>query len=347
MPIIDLFKELSWLAIFFKYGNAIINNKFFNLMNINLGMDLLRLSERAAIIGNSHQGLGDANKIMQSIRFAIDENISELNYGFFIKNDRFVAHPFISAFQKYYHAQAKEQYDLMIIGIEGHKTCANGGENTTSFLAASQKNGFLALPNLYMYKIAVNAKIQEAIDIKKSITENIKKVARIKNKYIENTNICILARQRHNNFIHEIRKCGARILLIQDGDISGSLAAVQNDSVDMLIGYGGAQEGVMTAAAMKCMGGFFEGKIFFKDEEDKKKGAQFGISDYHKIYRIEDLILTDKVVFVATGITNGLILKGVKFEKETAYTYSWLAKSTTKTLRFVETKHYLDYKQIF
>lgn len=316
-------------------------------MNINLGMDLLRISERAAIIGNSYQGLGDANKIMRSIRSAIDENISQLNYGLSIKNDRFVDHPLISAFQEHYNLTASEQYDLIIVGIEGHKTCANGGGNTTSFLAASTKNGFLSLPNLYMYKIAVNAKIQEAIDINQSITENIKKVARIKNKYIENTTICILARQRHDSFIREIRNCGARILLMQDGDISGSLAAVQNDNVDMLIGYGGAQEGVMTAAAMKCMGGFFEAKIFFKDEEDKQIGSQFGISDFHKVYRIEDLILSDKVIFVATGITDGLILKGVKFEKEKAYTYSWLAKSKTKTLRFIKTKHYLDYKQIF
>ena len=316
-------------------------------MNINLGMDLLRISERAAIIGNSYQGLGDANKIVKDIRFAIDESIAKLNYGFNIKNDRFAHHPYIPSLQEQYNPDVKEQYDLIVVAIEGHKTCANGGSNTASFFAVCEKGGFLSLPNLYMYKIAVNADIQEAINIDQTITENIKRVARMRNKYIENTTICILARERHNIFIDEVRKCGARILLIQDGDISGSLASANSDKVDMLIGYGGAQEGVITAAAMKCVGGFFQGKIFFKDAQDRTQGEKFGIKNFNKIYRIEDLVFSDKVIFVATGVTDGLILKGVRFEKEEAYTYSWIAKSQTKTLRFVETKHYLDYKQIF
>jgi fructose-1,6-bisphosphatase II len=316
-------------------------------MNINLGMDLLRISEKTAIIGNTYQGLGDANKIIKNIRHTIGKDLAKLNYGFCIKNDRFAEHSIISALQTHYNPEYKEQYDLIVVGIEGHKTCSNGGGNCASFFAASEKGGFLSLPNLYMQKIAVNAEIQEAININQSITENIKRVARIKNTYIENITICILARERHNVFVNEVRKCGARILLIQDGDISGSLAAVKNNNVDMVIGYGGAQEGVMTAAAMKCIGGFFEGKIFFKDEEDKKKGEQFGIRDFEKVYRIEDLIFSNNIVFVATGITDGLILKGVRFEKEEASTYSLIAKGKTKTLRFVETKHYLDYKEIF
>ncbi len=309
-------------------------------------MQLVQITEEAAIIAGSKQGLGNANQILQSVRTSVENSLLKMNFGIHIKNDRFKEHPIVTPLNSHYHQNNKVQYDLILAAIEGHKTCASGGQNSAAFIALSQKNSFLDLPNLYMYKIAVSSDAYEVVDIEQSVTKNIKRIARFKKKYIENTTICVLNRDRHNLLIAEIRKCGARILLIQDGDISGSLAAATNQGVDMLIGYGGTQEGVLTAAAMKCIGGYLQCKIFYKNGADKKKAAEYKIKNFDKIYEIDDLVSSNEVIFASTGITDGLILKGVHFEKEGAYTYSWLAKSKPKITHKIETKHFFDYKQI-
>lgn len=309
-------------------------------------LDLLRATENAAITASISQGLGNANKILTDVRSSIENSIEKINFNITIKNDRFKSHPTIPSMKETHSSTNKAQYDLILAGIEGHKTCANGGQNVASFIAVGPKDSFLELPNLYMYKIAVNSDSYEAIDINETITTNIKRLARLKKKYIENTTICILDRGRHNLLIKQIRECGARIILIQDGDISASLAAATNQGIDMLVGYGGVQEGVLTAAAMKCLGGFFQGKIFYKDEIDKKKALELNIKDFEKIYEIKDLVFSNDISFVATGISKSLILNGVKFEKEGAFTYSWVANSNNKTFRKIESKHYFDYKQI-
>ena len=309
-------------------------------------MQLVQITENAAIIASSQQGLGNANQILRYVRASVENSLQKMNFGIHIKNDRFKEHPIVPPLNPCYHSNYEEQYDLILASIEGHKTCANGGQNSASFIALSQKNSFLDLPNLYMYKIAVSSDAYEVVDIEQSVTTNIKRIARFKKKYIENTTICILNRERHALLIEEIRKCGARILLIQDGDIAGSLAAATNQGVDMLIGYGGTQEGVLTAAAMKCVGGYLQCKIFYKNGADKKKAAEYKIKNFDKIYEIDDLVSSNEVIFSSTGITDSLILKGVHFEKEGAYTYSWLAKTKPKISHKIETKHFFDYKQI-
>ena len=221
----------------------------------DLKMQLVQITEEAAVIASSKQGLGNANQILQDVRTSVGNSLQKMNFGIHVKNDRFKDHPIVSPLNSCYHQDSELQYDLILAAIEGHKTCADGGQNSATFIALSQKNSFLDLPNLYMYKIAVSSDAYEVVDIEQSVTTNIKRIARFKKKYIENTTICVLNRERHNLLIEEIRKCGARILLIQDGDISGSLAAATNQGVDnrMLIGYGGPRSqhlgviGVITA----------------------------------------------------------------------------------------------------
>ena len=278
----------------------------------NIANQLVQITERAAIIASSKQGLGNANQIIKDVRTSVENSLQEMNFGIHIKNDRFKEHPIVPPLSSYYHQDNELQYDLILAAIEGHKTCANGGQNSASFIALSQKNSFLDLPNLYMYKIAVSSDAYEVVDIEKSVTTNIKRIARFKKKYIENTTICILNRERHNLLIAEIRNCGARILLIQDGDISGSLAAATNQGVDMLIGYGGTREGVLTAAAMKCIGGYLQCKIFYKNDADKKKASEYKIKNFDKIYEIDDLVSSNEVIF---AIHMELILKGVHFRR--------------------------------
>ncbi|MFW0884704.1 class II fructose-bisphosphatase [Candidatus Acidulodesulfobacterium sp. H_13] len=239
-----------------------------------------------------------------------------------------------------------QKVDIAVDPLEGTTLAATSAPNAIAVMAIGDHGNFLHAPDTYMEKIAVGPKARGVIDIKLSSTENLQRIAEALNRYIEDLTVIILKRERHKPLIEEVRKAGARIRLIQDGDVAGAIATAKEDSgIDVLMGIGGAPEGVLGAAALRCVGGDMQGRLVFRNEEERGRALKMGIKDFDKIYGIHDLAAGD-VIFVATGVTNGDYLNGVKFFQSGAKTHSVVMRSKTGTIRYIEATHYFNYKEI-
>ena len=215
----------------------------------------------------------------------------------------------------------------------------------TSVIAVAQRGNFLHAPDTYMDKIACGPAAKGQIDIDLSPTENIIRVAKALGKPIDDMTVVILERPRHLDLIAEVRKTGARIHLIGDGDVSAAIAtAFPKSGIDLLIGVGGAPEGVISAAALQCMGGDFQGRLKFRNDSEKARAQKMGITDFNKKYTIDELA-RGSVMFCATGVTDGPLLKGVKtLPGRQAKTHSIVMRSLTGTIRHIEAHHHLEKK---
>jgi fructose-1,6-bisphosphatase II len=239
-----------------------------------------------------------------------------------------------------------QKVDIAVDPLEGTTICAQGGSNSISVMAIADHGHFLHAPDTYMDKIAVGPKAKGSIDLNLGVSENLHRIAEALNRYVEDLTVVILNRERHQNLIKEVRDTGARIKLIQDGDISGAIATAKEETgVDVLMGIGGAPEGVISAAALRCIGGDIQGKLSFRSDEEKKRAKKMGIEDFDKIYNINELASGD-VIFAATGVTSGEYLPGVVFFPGGAKTNSVVMRSKTKTVRYIEAFHYFDYKDV-
>jgi fructose-1,6-bisphosphatase II len=195
-----------------------------------------------------------------------------------------------------------------------------------------------------MQKIAVGPEAKGAIDLKASPTENLKNIAQKKKCHIEDLTVVVLDRPRHSDLIAEIRSTGARIWLIGDGDVSAAIATCKRGSgVDVLMGTGGAPEGVIAAAALRCMGGDFQGQLVFRKEDEKVRAKKMGINDFERVYNISELA-SGNVMFCATGVTQGTFLDGVRFVSGGASTHSVVMRSETGTVRYIQADHHFDRK---
>jgi fructose-1,6-bisphosphatase II len=237
--------------------------------------------------------------------------------------------------------------DIMAVALESHHSAADGKNNATSYAVIAKEGSIQSIPNLSMYKIVVGPKVGQVIDINQPPIVNVKRVARSLRKYTENVTVCILNQARHQKLINEVRQCGARIKLIEEGEISGCLAAITGEKADIYIGYGYAPEGALVAAAISCLGGYFEGKIIYENDRDKTEATEHGITDFDMIYRLQDLVKGKEVAIAATGITDGEFLEGVRFTPNGAITTSFIARGETRTYRKLETRHFFDYKPVF
>jgi len=236
------------------------------------------------------------------------------------------------------------RFDLALDPLEGTTICARGGNNALSVIAIAEEGHFLHAPDCYMQKIAVGADARGAIDLGASPSENLKNIAKAKKRYVEDLTVIILDRPRHADLIAEVRKAGARIWLIGDGDVSAAIATCKPDSgVDVLMGIGGAPEGVIAAAALRCIGGDFQGKLVFNKESDRERATQMGVKDCDRIFKIDDLA-RGNVMFCATGVTQGTFLDGVRFRSGGATTHSVVMRSETGTLRYITAEHHFDRK---
>lgn len=235
--------------------------------------------------------------------------------------------------------------DIALDPLEGTTICATGGPGSISVIAVAEHGKFLHAPDTYMDKIACGPAARGKIDIDKSATENIHAVAEALRKSVSDVTVVILNRPRHEKLIAEVRKTGARINLIGDGDVSAAVAAgVADSGIDLLIGIGGAPEGVISAAAMQCLGGDFQGRLKFRSEEEKERAKKMGLSNPEKKFTIDELA-SGSVMFVATGVTDGALLKGVRFMSEgRAKTHSIVMRSVTGTIRTIEADHILQRK---
>ena len=237
--------------------------------------------------------------------------------------------------------------DIALDPLEGTTITAKGGENALSVLAMAEAGGFLHSPDIYMHKIAYGKKYEGLdIDPESPADDIITSFAKYSEIKIENIVVCVLDRPRHEMLIKKIRSTGARIKLIPDGDVSAVIATSFEDSgVDIYMGIGGSPEGVLAAAALRCIGGKIYTKLIFDNDYDKERASSMGITDPNRIYRTNDLASGD-VMFSATGVTDSTLLKGMLIKNEVATTQSVIMRSKTKTVRYVSASHDLKVKDI-
>jgi fructose-1,6-bisphosphatase II len=241
-------------------------------------------------------------------------------------------------------AAESPRVDIAVDPLEGTSIVASGGNNALAVIAIAEEGGFLHAPDTYMQKIAVGPRARGAIDIMASPTENLRRVAKAQKSYVEDLCVVILDRPRHQELIRECRDAGARIKLIGDGDVAGAIATAKDGTgVDILMGTGGAPEGVLAAAALKCMGGDFQGVLKFRNKEEIERARAMGITDLNRVYGIEELARSE-VMFAATGVTFGEFLNGVRFFSGGAHTQSVVMRSRSRTIRTIDTTHYFEFK---
>ncbi|MCB0078209.1 MAG: class II fructose-bisphosphatase [Anaerolineales bacterium] len=235
------------------------------------------------------------------------------------------------------------EVDVAVDPVEGTRLLALGRSNAIATVALSEKGTmFNPGPLVYMKKIAVGPEGRGIVDINASIHENLRRLAKARAVDIEDLVVMVLDRPRHAQYIKEIREAGARIRLITDGDVAASvMAALPDNGIDMLYGIGGTPEGVVTACAMKCLGGEIEGKMWPRDETERHAAIEQGI-DLERVYGTHDLCAGDNVFFAATGITDGQLLQGVRFVRGGAKTQTLVVRSRSGTIRFVEATHRWD-----
>lgn len=231
--------------------------------------------------------------------------------------------------------------DIALDPLEGTSITANGGPNAMAVMAMTDKGGFLNAPDTYMQKIAVGPNIPASLlDLDAPIDDIVRKVAKAKDSQVEDLLICILDRPRHEEIIRAVRQTGARIMLIQDGDVSAVMATADPlTGIDLYVGTGGAPEGVLAAAALQCTGGSMLGRLVFRNDDEKARADRCGIKDFNKIYTTNELAKPENVMFAATGVTDGTMLKGVRRFAGGAVTHSIVMRSRTGTIRRIETCH--------
>ncbi|MFC7371560.1 class II fructose-bisphosphatase [Fictibacillus iocasae] len=235
--------------------------------------------------------------------------------------------------------------DVAVDPLEGTNIVASGTWNALAVLAIADHGNLLHAPDMYMDKIAVGPEAVGMIDINASVTDNLRAVAKAKNKDIEDVVATILDRPRHEKIIQEIREAGARIKLISDGDVAAAInTAFEGTGVDILFGSGGAPEGVIAAVALKCLGGEIQGKLLPQDDAELQRCIKMGITDVNRVLRMEDLVKGDDAIFAATGVTDGELLKGVQFKGSTGTTQSVVMRAKSGTVRFIDGRHSLKKK---
>ena len=232
------------------------------------------------------------------------------------------------------------EVDIAVDPLEGTNLCATGSSGSITVLAASERGGLLHAPDCYMEKIVVGPSCKDAVDLEAPVADNLKSIAKRLDRSVTDLVVVVLDRPRHEKLIAEIRAAGARIRLISDGDLSaGIAAAVIGTGVHVVMGTGGAPEGVITAAAIRCLNGYMLGRLVIDKPELEERIARMGIRDKDRIYRAEDLAPGNQLIFAATGVTDGALLKGVRFFGEGTRTSSIVLTRMIGKVRFVESIH--------
>ena len=232
------------------------------------------------------------------------------------------------------------EVDIAVDPLEGTNLCATGAAGAITVLAAAERGGLLNAPDCYMEKIVVGPSCKNAVDLNATPAENLKNIAQHLNRDVDDLVVIVLDRPRHEKLIADIRKAGARIKLIGDGDLSaGIAAAVLGTGVHAVMGSGGAPEGVITAAAIRCLNGYMQGRLVIDKPELEERIKKMGIKDKNRIYEAQDLAPGKQIIFAATGVTDGALMKGVRFFGEGTRTSSVIMTLRTGKVRFIESIH--------
>jgi fructose-1,6-bisphosphatase class II len=316
-------------------------------MDRNLALELVRATEAAALASTRLMGRGDEHAADQAAVDAMRAALNRIEMDATVvigEGERDEA-PMLFIGEKVGTGNGPK-IEIALDPLEGTTICATGGANALAVIAAAEEKGFLHAPDTYMDKIAVGPDARGVIDIDHSPTENLKAIAHAKSVPVEDLTVVILDRPRHEKLIEEVRKAGARIKLIKDGDVSAAIATCSRDNqVDALMGIGGAPEGVIAAAALRCVGGEIQGRLKPRHQEEVDRARAMGVQDIDAKLSMSDLATGD-VMFAATGVTGGDFLKGVRFRAQGALTQSVVMRSQTGTLRYIDAEHNFRRKRL-
>lgn len=309
-------------------------------MDRNLALEAVRVTEAAALAASRLMGRGDEKEADQAAVDAMRRALNNLDIDGTVvigEGERDEA-PMLYIGEKVGNGGPK--IDIALDPLEGTTITAKGGPNALAVVAMANEGGFLNAPDVYMDKIAVGGDLPDGVvDLDNSVDENLANLARAKKMDIEDLVVCILDRPRHSDLIAKVRAAGARIMLIDDGDVSGVIATSQPTSgVDLYMGSGGAPEGVLAAAALRCIGGQMQTRLLFRNDDERGRATRLGITDFDRKYGLLDLARGD-VMFAATGVTSGTMLQGVRKYPGGAITHSIIMRSKTGTVRTVEAHH--------
>ncbi|HUF46603.1 MAG TPA: class II fructose-bisphosphatase [Vicinamibacterales bacterium] len=316
------------------------------LESTGLALQLLRVVEQAAIACAQTMGQGDAHlsdtAAVEAMRRELDE--SPMDGTIVIGEGERDEAPMLFIGEKVGRGARGvadlPEVDIAVDPLEGTNLCATGGPNALAVLAAADHGGLLHAPDIYMEKLIVGPRSKHLVSLDQPVRDNLAAIAKALDRDIEDLVVMVLDRPRHERLIADIRAAGARIRLIGDGDLSAGIsAAIRGSAVHAVMGTGGAPEGVLTAAAMRCLGGEIYARLVVNTPEHEARCAAMGITDVKRIYRAADLASGDSITFVATGVTDGTLLKGVRFFGPGLRTSSLVMQNKPHQIRFVDTIH--------
>lgn len=311
----------------------------------NLALELVRVTEAAALAASRWMGRGDKNAAdgaaVEAMRKAFDT--VAISGTVVIGEGEMDEAPMLYIGEKvglYARTGGGQEVDIAVDPLEGTSITAKGGPNAMATVALAQKGGFLHAPDIYMDKLAVGPGLPPGVvNLEASVEENLRELAKAKQRSVSDLVVCLLDRDRHKEIVKRCRAAGARIMMIPDGDVSGVVAVSQVDTgVDIYMGSGGAPEGVLAAAALRCIGGQMQGRLMFENDEQIARAREMGVTDPNRIYELEDMAKGD-VMFAATGVTTGPMLRGVRHFGSGAVTHSIVMRSKSGTVRYVEGHH--------
>jgi fructose-1,6-bisphosphatase II / sedoheptulose-1,7-bisphosphatase len=311
------------------------------VMDRNLALEVVRVTEAAALSASRLMGRGDERQADQAAVDAMRQALNSLAIDGEVvigEGERDEA-PMLYIGEKVGTGEGPE-IDIALDPLEGTTITAKGGPNALAVVAMANKGGFLKAPDVYMDKIAVGGGLpDDLVDIDATPQHNLKSLALAKRAEVSDLVVCVLDRPRHAELIARVREAGARIMLISDGDVSGVIATAQPDSgVDMYLGSGGAPEGVLAAAALRCIGGQMQGRLIFRNDDERQRAHRHGVTDLARVYTLEQMASGD-VMFAATGVTTGPMLRGVRRYAHGAVTHSIVMRSKSGTVRTIEAVH--------
>lgn len=312
-----------------------------SLMDRNFALEAIRVTEAAALAASRLIGRGDKDGADQAAVDAMRDALNTLQISGRVvigEGERDEA-PMLYIGEEV--GRGGPRIDIALDPLEGTDITAHGGPNALAVLAMTDEGGFLNAPDVYMDKMAVGPMVDPSVlDLDAPKAELLKKIAKAKGASVEDLMVCILDRPRHEGLIRDVREAGARITLIQDGDVSAVIATTDPETgIDVYMGSGGAPEGVLAAAALQCIGGSMLGRLIFRNNDEIARAERWGIKDLNKVYKTDDLAKPGNVMFAATGVTDGAMLRGVRRFPGGAKTSSIIMRSRSGTVRRVEATH--------
>jgi fructose-1,6-bisphosphatase class II len=314
-------------------------------MTDDLPLEFVRVVERAAIAAARTMGQGDRKYADQVAVEAMRKEMEtvDINGTIVIGEGERDEAPMLYIGEKVGRGEGSQPVDIAVDPLEGTNLCATGAPNAIAVLAAAEKGGLLNAPDIYMEKLVVGPSSKGKVDINAPVEDNLKAIAKALDREVHDLVVIVLDRPRHERLIAEIRRAGARIRLISDGDLSaGITAALVGTGVHAVMGIGGAPEGVLTAAAMRCLNGEIQAKLVMTKSADTERLKRMGISDLSRVYRTEELAPGRYVIFAAAGVTDGTLLKGVRFFGEGTRTHCLVMTTQPHQVRFIDTIHAKD-----